>query len=57
MGPSLRAVLSEILGDLPLLPVSDLLLPGVLLSLAAMFGALSPLRRAVRLQPAELITE
>ena len=57
VGPSLRAVLSEILGDLPLLPVPDLLLPGVLLSLAAMFGALSPLRRAVRLQPAELITE
>lgn len=57
VGPSLRAVLSEILGDLPLLPLSDLLLPGILLSLAAMLGALRPLHRAVTAQPAELLAE
>ena len=57
VGPSLRAVLSEILGDLPLLPVSDLLLPAVLLSLAAMIGAIRPLRRAIRTEPAVLLAE
>ena len=57
VGPSLRAVLSEILGDLPLLPVSDLLLPAVLLSLAAMIGAIRPLRRAIRTEPAALLAE
>ncbi len=57
VGPSLRAVLSGILGDLPLLPLSDLLLPGILLSLAAMLGALRPLHRAVSAQPAELLAE
>ena len=57
VGPSLRAVLSGILGDLPSLPLSDLLLPGILLSLAAMLGALRPLHRAVSAQPAELLAE
>ena len=57
VGPSLRAVLSEILGDLPLLPVTDLLLPAVLLSLAAMIGAIRPLRRAIRTEPAVLLAE
>lgn len=57
VGPSLRAVLSETLGDLPLLPVSDLLLPATLLSIAAMLGALPPLRRAIRTEPAALLAE
>jgi hypothetical protein len=55
IGPSLRAVLAEILGDLPLLPVASLILPAVLLSIAAMLGALRPLRRARSAQPAELL--
>lgn len=55
IGPSLRAVLSEILGDLPLLPLSALIFPATLLALAAMVGALRPLRRAITIQPAHLI--
>ena len=57
VGPSLRAVLAEILGDLPQLPLSDLMLPAILLSLAAMIGTLRPLRRAMSAQPAELLVE
>jgi hypothetical protein len=57
VGPSLRAVLSGILGDLPGLPVSELLLPAVLLSVAAMAGALRPLRRALGTAPAALLPE
>lgn len=55
IGPSLRAVLSEILGDLPPLPVSAVILPATLLSVAAMIGALRPLARAIRAQPASLL--
>jgi putative ABC transport system permease protein len=57
VGPALRAVLSEILGDLPLLPVTDLLVPAALLSAAAVIGALRPLRRAIRTEPAALLSE
>ncbi len=57
VGPSLRAVLAGILGDLPLLPVGDLLLPSALLSLAAVLGALRPLRRATSAQPAQLLAD
>jgi len=55
--PALRAVLTEILGDLPLLPISDLLLPAALLSLAAAAGAMRPLLQAVRTEPAALLSE
>jgi predicted lysophospholipase L1 biosynthesis ABC-type transport system permease subunit len=55
IGPSLRAVLAEVLGDLPLLPVEEILLPALLLSIAAMTGALRPLARAIRTQPASLL--
>jgi len=57
VGPSLRAVLAEILGDLPQLPLADLMLPATLLSLAAMIGTVRPLRRAISAQPAELLVE
>ena len=57
LGPSLRAVLSDILGDLPLLPLPDLMIPAVLLSIAAMVGASRPLRRALGAQPAELLAD
>ena len=57
VGPALRAVLAEILGDLPLLPLADVLLPAALLSLAAMIGAIRPLLRATRSPPASLLAE
>lgn len=57
IGPSLRAVLSEILGDLPPLPVWALILPASLLSIAAMLGALRPLRRALMKAPATLLAD
>ena len=56
VGPSLRAVLSEVLGDLPLLQASALIVPALLLSIAAMLGALRPLVRATRAQPAALLS-
>jgi putative ABC transport system permease protein len=55
VGPSLRAVLAEILGDLPLLPAGEIVLPALFLSIAAMIGALRPLARAVRTPPAALL--
>lgn len=57
VGPSLRAVLAGILGDLPLLPVSALLAPAALLSVAAMLGTIGPLRRATSSEPASLLGE
>lgn len=57
VGPSLRAVLSDILGDLPLLMASDLVVPGVLLPIGAMIGAAAPLRHATRSEPATLLAD
>ena len=56
-GPALRAVLSETLGDLPLLGVTEVALPALLLSLAAMLGAIPPLRRAIGSRPAGLLAD
>ena len=55
LGPSLRNVLAAFLGDLPALPVGDAVIPAILLSLAAMLGAMRSLERALRTQPATLL--
>ncbi len=57
VGPALRAVLAEILGDLPVLPVHNIVLPAILLAIAAMLGAVRPLQRTIRTQPAALLTD
>lgn len=57
MAPSLRAVLSEVLGDLPELSLGATVVPGVLLALAAFLGAIPPVARLLNaspmMQPAE----
>ncbi len=57
IAPSFRAVLSEILGDMPPLPAGDALLPAMLLLGAGLAGALPALHRAIRSEPAALLGE